>query len=391
MLNISPWYNNFQAPSVLMIDDLSDAYIHMYHETYKNDWGLLCGQEGSAFSFLTQHLLQKFPDIKITFFVPYLKHNVIHEGTSHKYKKYAVGEREDFTSFLKALHKQEHEIAHHGSDHGMYDRNNTDPLTSHFVHEWELFDEIKRGVEVTQQGIERFKKEVDIDISGGKFCGYMQRGNSLDIIDKCNFLYWSDTTHFKENNPQITLYGENNILLFPTTYSGNSFVRLSYKTEEKRKDNIKRFTKYLQPLYNIVAKARLRTLYKNRSIISIQEHYSPSTTRGKVQSANFITDIDSLHKIYTFLNKRSIWYATCEEIAKYYYTKEHSKISIKKDKLTISFNNPKHISNTQLSLTSQSAFTLKNTHHTFISKKNNGLYVVNLPIIEGSNLFTFYT
>ena len=51
MFKISKWLNNFQAPAVLMIDDLSDAYINVYSESYKNDWGYMCDQDGSSFSF----------------------------------------------------------------------------------------------------------------------------------------------------------------------------------------------------------------------------------------------------------------------------------------------------------------------------------------------------
>ncbi len=57
MFEISKWYNNFQAPVVLMIDDLSDAYINVSDESYRNDWGYLCDSKGSSFHFLHNELL----------------------------------------------------------------------------------------------------------------------------------------------------------------------------------------------------------------------------------------------------------------------------------------------------------------------------------------------
>lgn len=387
MFKIAKWFNNFQAPVVLMIDDVSDSYIEVYEESYKNDWGYLCDTPGSSFYFLQKELLENYPYIKITYFVPHLKHNVVNENSQYKYKKFSLGDRLEYTNFLKKLDKEGYEIAHHGSNHGEYIDENIPSTVNNWKHEWELFDDIDTGVDITLNGVKRFKNICNIDVVGGKYCGYKTIANSQTIIDKCNFLYWCDKINLLEHDYNESYFGENNIISFPTNYLGNSFVRLSYKTGNKKRDKIKNIVKYFQPLYNILSYIQLYRLYKQKYIISIQEHSSPATTAGTVQAPNIITDIESLNKIFKFLKRFSIWYATCKEIAKYIYVRENAKIIVKNNELVINFNNYKNITDTTISIVNKKVFKLENSVQNFSSQKHNGLYVVNLPIINGGNIF----
>lgn len=387
MFEVANWFNNFQAPSVLMIDDLSDAYIEVYPEKYKNDWGYLCDKRGSSFAFLEHALLDSFPYIKITFFAPYLRHNAINENSRFAFKKYALGEREEYTAFLKKIDTLGHEIAHHGSNHGEYIDKNIPSTVNNWKHEWTLFSDVDVGVATTLEGVKRFKKMCDIDIMGGKFCGYRAIDNSIEIIDRCNFLYWCGKRNFQLKEYKENFFGKNEIVSFPTNFAGNSFVRLSYVTGDVHKDAKKKFFKYFQPLYNILSYIRIYKLYSNGHIISIQEHSSPSKSSGLVQSANIVTDIESLKKTYTFLKNLSIWYANCKEIAKYIYIREHSHLIFKNDRLIIDFKNTKKISNAVISLINKQAFSLECNDQTFSSAMNNGMHVVNLPIVNGLNSF----
>lgn len=387
MFNISKWFNHFQAPAVLMIDDLSDAYIDVYPESHKNDWGYMYDEDGSSFSFLKKELLDIYPHIKITFFTPYLKHNVINENSQFNYKKFALGERSGYTDFLKRLDEQGHEIAHHGSNHGEYTDKSIQTTVNNWTHEWALFEDVKTGVETTLTGVRNFKEICDINVVGGKYCGYITRENSQEIIDKCDFLYWCERPNFNAAEYNDDFFGKNEIISFPTTVSGNSFVRLSYITGNKQKDRKKRFLKYFQPLYNLLSYVKIYKHYKETNIISVQEHISPSTTSGIVQSANIISDIRSLHNIFRFLKKLSIWYANCEDIAKYIYTREHSEVIIEANTLNIIFTNKKNLKDTIISIVNDKVFALKKNNKVYKSIKNNGLYTVNLPIIDGENIF----
>ena len=380
MFKIAKWYKNYNAPAVLMIDDLSDAYIDVYRESYKNDWGYLCNKEGSSYNYLRKNLLDKYPNIKITFFTPYLRHNVINEYCKYNYKKYAVGEREEFTSFLKGLVVDGHEIAHHGSNHGKYLDIRRCTTVNNWIHEWALFEDIETGIKVTLDGVKIFKETCGIDLVGGKYCGYITRENSQKIIDKCNFLYWCDKPSYNTNNFDESFFGKNNIVSFPTNYAGNSFVRLTYVSGDTRRDRKKFFFKYFQPLYDIYCYMNLYKLYKKQQIISIQEHYSPSTTAGTVQSANIVTDIKSLNKIFSFLSNLSIWYANCKNISEYIYIRDNSKLRILDNKLEIYFNNQKNITNPIVSIVSQQSFRLKQGDNLLVSIENNGMHVVNVSL-----------
>ncbi len=387
MFKISRWFNNFQAPVVLMIDDLSDAYIDVYLESYKNDWGYLCDSEGSSYHFLKKELLEFFPYIKITFFVPYLRHNVINENSKFRFEKYSLGERVEYTKFLIQLHEQGHEIAHHGSNHGEYIDENIPTTVKNWTHEWALFKDVDRGVNITLNGVKKFKSICDIDVVGGKYCGYIAIDNSQEIIDRCDFLYWCERPNFNVNDYSEDFFGKNEIISFPTTVAGNSFVRLSYLTGDEQKDRKKRLLKHFQPLYNILSYTRIYKLYKESYIISIQEHNSPSKTSGMVQSANIVSDMKSLHKIFGFFKKLSIWYANCKEIANYIYVREHSEIFMDGNILKINFENNKNLKAEIVSVTNDKAFILEKNNHIFTSVKNNGLYVVNVPIVDGDNIF----
>lgn len=387
MFKIAKWYNNFHAPSVLMIDDLSDAYIDVYPESFKNDWGYMCDANGSSFSFLKKELLITYPEIKITFFTPYLRHNVINKNSQFKFKKYALGERTEYTEFLKRLNEEGHEIAHHGSDHGKYVDEGIPSTVNNWIHEWALFKDVNSGVTKTLIGVKKFKEVCDIDVVGGKYCGYIIIDNSQEIIDRCRFLYWCDKPSYNIGKYDEKFFGKNNIISFPTNFSGNSFVRLTYLSGNELRDKKKKVFKYLQPLYNIYSYIQLYMLYKRQKIISVQEHNSPSTTAGTVQSANIITDIVSLKKIYKFLSRLSIWYANCRDIAKYIYVRENTQVTVTNNKLIIDFDNNKNINNALITIVNEKSFKLASRNQNFLSIKNNGLYVVNVPIKNGKNTF----
>jgi len=387
MFNIGYWYNNFQAPSVLMIDDVSDAYIEVYDEAHKNDWGYLGDQKNSAYRYLSNHLLAHYPHIKITFFIPYERHNVINDHAPFNFKKYALGEREVYSDFLKKLILQGHEIAHHGSNHGTY-IDPTNPSTIHnWIHEWELFKDVETGVATIQKGVKAFKKYCDVNITGGKYCGYKRNQFSDEMIDQCHFLYWCRTSNIATKNHHTSYFGHHSVIDFPTNFAGNAFIRLSYMSGKKRRDQKKKILKYFQPLYSLYSYVTLYRLYRQRDIISIQEHISPSTSAGTVQSANIITDIKSLQTIYHFLSKLSIWYATCEKIAKYIYVRDHTTLHQSKRELTLTFDNQKMVEDGIVSITHHAPFSLQNGPTSYHAKVNHKRYVVNLPLQSGENHF----
>lgn len=387
MLNIAEWYNNHQAPAVLMIDDLSDAYIQRFPDSYANDWGYLCDQEGSAYQYLQHNLLSRFPSIKITFFSPYLRHAIINEHCGYPIRKYQVGERTEYSEFLEKLVSYGHEIAHHGSDHGRYLDNFKCTTGTNWVHEWHLFETVDEGTARTMQGKNIFLEMTGFVLSGGKYCGYAARENSREIIDRCNFLYWCEKVNYADGDHTTSYFGDNQILSFPTNFSGNSFVRFTYHTGDRRRDAAKRFLRFVQPVYTIISYYKLYQLYKNRRIISIQEHISPSTTWETIQSSNIVSDMKSLQKIFTFLKPLNIWYASCHEIARYQYCKDHLECQTDHNELILYFDNQKNLSDSMITIVSELPFSLIQNDIVYTGEINNKMHFVNIPIVNGENRF----
>ena len=69
-------------------------------------------------------LLETFPEMKFTLFVPTAYHRSI--GITKTDKKYYISQYEDFCEILKKLPKENFEIGYHGHHHGIYGVTNND-------------------------------------------------------------------------------------------------------------------------------------------------------------------------------------------------------------------------------------------------------------------------
>ncbi|MCE9828570.1 DUF2334 domain-containing protein, partial [Shewanella algae] len=231
---------------------------------------------------------------------PYLKHNVISD--EDYVIKNNISDREVFIRYVKKLVTCGHEIAYHGSNHGIY-------KDSGWVQEWELFESQEEANLSVREGIEYFNKNLGINIVGGKYCGYRYNDFSDLSIVSNGLKYWCKDAAL-DLNADIFV-NSNSLLEFPTNLAGNAFVRYLYKKEILWKDLLSNLLRPLQSVKNKQVENKIRASILLGKIISIQEHYSPSTTRGLVQSCNVISDIKSLRRIYTILSEYDIWYATC--------------------------------------------------------------------------------
>lgn len=384
--SITYWFNNHQAASVLMIDDLSDTYVDAYQEPYKNDWGYLTTQPNSSFSFLKKNFLNQFPKIKITFFVPYLAHGLCHPKGKYPFKAHPISQRKEFKAFLNFLVTHGHELAHHGSNHGYYQKNKP-ANTRYFVQEWTTLDSNLKVKHIIEEGMEYFKKASNYLISGGKYCGYQSHECCLETLEKSSLLYWCCNVTYFQSNEFFYKY----LFKFPTTLAGNIFVKYKYLTKNLKIDFIKYLIGwFIQPISNYFSKKKLKIIYEKKGIISIQEHMSHTHTHKAIQSGNIISDISSLKKIYSILKPWNIWYATCKDITQYIILRNHCKLSISKNKLTLNLVFPKKIQSTiTLCLSSPIICKQKNiTIHSYIKKNNN---LINLAIQNGKNDFFYET
>lgn len=288
------WFNNADSPVMLMIDDLANAW----HSKDGNelwdpggDWGGGLNKENSTIRFLTEKLVNNFPEIKITFFAVAGK-----LGLCTKSERFTFAEPLNFSDesrmFFNVLNENgKYEIAYHGFDHGIPGDKKED-----FMQEWKGFKSVEEACEQIQKGKDIFKDVFHMYPSGGKYGGWKYNELADESIDRSGFLWWCrdwmprDISNRRDDSyydPQF--FGNNFVVALPSTVHGF--------------------------LWN---KKQINRLLEKKQIISIEEHIASVRPDGLVQTPNVIDDINELKSLFTYLRNKNVWYSTGTEIAKYF-------------------------------------------------------------------------
>ncbi len=384
MIKIAKWKNNAQSPVMFMVDDLANIWMKKgSHSDLKvgEDWGHFGTEKNSMWSFLNDNLYTLFPNIKTTFFLVVDKRSAMTINTRYTYAE-AIDKDEKFIEFLNLLDSDEKvELAYHGTTHG-----NAGNTTMSFRQEWDTYDSIDQAIETIEYGKELFKKVLGHYPKGGKYCGYV-KGEYGDLsINKTNFLWWcrdwdaAIENHSLRSDLSYDLQYFGDTIDIPSTVEG-SF--LSFKKPRISK-------KYLTSLYKLLKKQSIEksiySRYKERQIISIQEHSSPYRTDGKIQYPNILTDIDNLQYIFDLLNKLDIWYATGTEIAEYFQVYVNTVLHQKTNSFYFSCKNNTNIregSVVTLILEEESAnnkVEILFKEKKYFSYEKNGVKLVDIPV-----------
>ena len=319
-LQIAKWKDNVTAPVVFMVDDIANVSVkNSKSESLQigEDWGQYGRDKNSMWDFLSKNLLDKFPHIKTTFFLVTDKRAPMALGEEYSYTQ-KIDRDEKFIEFLRYLEAQPNiELAYHGTTHGEASIKHED-----FLQEWETFTSLDMAVSEINRGEELFKKVLGRYANGGKYCGYEAGKFGDDSIAKAGFKWWC--YHWdgviwdrgvKDSKYSYDLELNQGVVDIPSTVDAST---LSLKIVKKF------FTrKYLKSLYLYIIKRKtvekhIDSLYNRGEVISIQEHSSPYRTDGRIQYPNIVSDIDNLNYIFSFLAKKEVWYATCNELAEYY-------------------------------------------------------------------------
>jgi len=328
------WKNGADSPVMFMIDDLANVWLDANGNgvcDIGEDWGHMADKPNSMWDFLCKNILDRFTEVKVTFFL------VVGERASIlRYKKYTycrdILVDEKFLSFLRELDKNPRvEIAYHGLTHGL-----PGDETKDFVQEWQTFKTLDEAIETIEKGKEIFYKALGRYPKGGKYPGYAYNHFSDESIIKTGFEWWCrhNDVWIEENKGDIKNYSYEleyfgGVVDIPTTIDGSYY---SMKVPQYA------FTKkYIKSLvYKILKGKSLEGLIKERiskqQIISIQEHTSPVRTDGRIQYPNIVTDIHNLQYIFRYLRRYHVWYATGSEIARYFKIHEATKIEQIDDK-----------------------------------------------------------
>jgi hypothetical protein len=308
------WFNNADSPVMLMIDDLANAW-HSKNGNdlwdFGGDWGGGLNKENSIIRFLTDKLVNDFPEIKITFFAVAGKLCLC-----TKTERFTFTEPINFSNesrmFFKVLNENgNYEIAYHGFDHGIPGDKKED-----FIQEWKGFKSVEEACEQIRKGKDIFKNVFEMYPLGGKYGGWKYNEFGDESVDRSGFIWWcrdwmprdiSSSIGDSYYEPQF--FGNNFVVALPSTVHGF--------------------------LWN---KNQINRLLKKKQIISIEEHIAPVRPDGLIQTPNVIDDINELKSLFAYLRNKNVWYATGTEVAKYFIAYSFSTIhDIKCDSFKIKY------------------------------------------------------
>ena len=369
-IEICKWYNNANSPVLFMIDDFANVWIDTYCDGEVNigdDWGYAKDSKNSSFNFLNEVILKDYPDLKVTFFTPVgIRVGMIENSPIKSTSKMINCDTETKEFFRSVNDSPRYEIVYHGTTHGKAYNCADD-----FKQEWELFNSLAEAVETINKGKEVYKDVFGVYPIGGKYCGYTINEFSDKSIDSTNFLWWcrfwnrglvenenciiGGTDLNPLTNLDIKVFGENNVIDIPSTLYGGLFTGIFYPNIK----TVKGIAKVALRKYLITKKIKeIRYLLKNKLVISIQEHISPSTnkpsemSRFARQSPNIFDDEKSLKYIFSYIKDKNVWYCTGTELAEYYYMRENTEMVWEGiDMFKINFVSEKDILNKKISIT----------------------------------------
>lgn len=333
-LKISKWRDNCASPVLFKIDDLANIYIKKSKSEKLNigeDWGQYALDENSMWDFLSKNLLNKFPHIKTTFFLVTKQRTSMTKETKYTYNQSMDGDKK-FIEFLKYLHSHPNvELSYHGTTHGK-----AGDTVEDFKQEWETFETLDEAVSTITKGKELFKSVLEDYPTGGKYCGYKEGSFGKRSISKSGFKWWCyhEDNLIWDKNSTDTRYRYDlefiqGVVNIPTTVdASNLSLRIINKLFTR---------KYLKSIYLFLKEGKtvekhLKSLLKNKEVISVYEHTSPYMSNHIIQYPNIISDIDNLNFIFSFLEREDVWYATCNEVADYFIDRSKTTIEILSEK-----------------------------------------------------------
>jgi len=379
-LTIAKWKENAQSPVLFKIDDLANIYIKKSNSTelqIGEDWGQCAFNKNSMWDFLTTRLLNKFPHIKTTFLLVTKERATITKNTHYTYNQAIDGDTK-FVEFLKYLHSHPNvELSYHGTTHGKAGDKIED-----FKQEWETFNSLDEAINTISKGKELFKSILGEYPTGGKYCGYKEGSFGKESIAKSKFKWWcyhEDNLIWDKNSTdsryRYDLEFIQGVVNIPTTVDASN---LSLKIVNKLFSR-----KYLKSIYLFLKEGKtvekhIESLYNNQEVISVYEHTSPYMSNGTIQYPNIVTDIDNLNLIFSFLEKKNVWYATCNELADYFIDRENASLKIENEYFYI---NSEHSLNSELTIKTHytgKELALYDKNHNLLKKltlKGNELHV----------------
>lgn len=293
VIQIAKWKDNVDSPVILMIDDLTNAWVQLpktkdVHP--KGDWGGRLNHTNSIFTFLEKKLYSDYPEVRTTFFTVISEISKYNHQQPFTFAK-PINYNKDSIEFFRGIHEDPRfEIAYHGFNHGKPGNRTED-----FIQEFESFESLADAMQQTRKGLEIYEKVFNKPPCGGKYGGWRYNQFADKCIDMCGFNYWCRDWMPKDTTQktiaeyfETQIFGKNRIIALPTTIHGRHWT-----------------------------KKQIEHLLTDRQIISIEEHMGCWRPDNRIQTPNVYHDIDNIKGIYRILKDKKVWHATAAEVASY--------------------------------------------------------------------------
>lgn len=391
-VEICKWYNDADSPVLLMIDDLANTWVDTNHNGSVDegeDWGYFKNEEHSSFRFLNEKILNVFPKVKVTFFVPVgTRAGMLVDPLFPQISK-PINSDAESKQFFRSVHEHpQFELAYHGTTHGTASHRAVD-----FVQEWATFKSVDEAVDTVRMGMTIFDDAIGERPLGGKYCGYTSNVYSDESINETGFTWWcrywnrgisegiKDMTCGSDINPltnfDVKRFGSKSVIDIPSTVNGELLNGL-YQKDPTVKGRIKRILRRPLRYWKL---RQLAYLLKHRLVISVQEHMAPSRDDGKRQNPNIIDDCESLLAIFRYLENKNVWYCTGSELADYVNLRDHVEIHFQGDH-TFTLKHETVVANQTISLKfkEENLVQILLPNQSLVRARGN---VVNLPVIKG--------
>ncbi|MDD4494045.1 MAG: hypothetical protein PHV32_06800 [Eubacteriales bacterium] len=325
-MEICKWKHDAASPVLLMVDDLSNTWVDLNSNgtvDFGEDWGFAGNEKNSSFRYLCSEILESFPQVKVTFFIPVGRRAPVSNIYNMPYYSEAINNDGAAAAFLKSVGDDERfEAAFHGTTHGIPSKEGRITGKRSFVQEWEGFGNLAEAVDTINRGKCIFRDVFGRYPSGGKCPGY-EKGRFLnDSIIKTGFKWWCGAVSLKGIKGCDVRALCEGVLDIPTTLTGDYFNSVLGKRRSTPKGLA---SALLKPVILNKKIKRLEQLLEKKLVISIQEHIAFSRTDRKRQKPNIFDDRESLLKLLEFLNDKDVWYCTASELNAYCRLRDNAR------------------------------------------------------------------
>jgi hypothetical protein len=321
-LRVARWPGGAAAPLNLMVDDLADVWIPAPGcRGRERDWGNLGRGPDSAWRFVERTLLEPFPDLRISLFIPVNRQPLASPPAGSRF--HSIAQRPEMVEFLRGLEAHPRvECCYHGKDHFRGEGAARD-------QEFRTFSSVEEAVAETRRGLEIWDQVFRRPPVGGKYPGYASNDHSDAAVAEAGFRWWCrsfnrgviQSSHPSTEAMTPAWFVSGRVLDLPSNLAGNvlpPWLRHEWHKWPKRLVQRCRMKR--------VAHGQIRQLVEHGLPLTLQEHIAPSREDGRRQGVNLQDDRSALAWMLRQACGQPLWHAHPSEIADHWRLRERTRL-----------------------------------------------------------------